>query len=348
MTTSPLRERAANSANGQTSTEVATTDTPPSRSIGDLVMKLRPEIQRALPNQLDADRMARIALTTIRKTPKLALCTAESFAGALLTASSLGLEVGNGEAHLVPYEIKKGAMRGQIECQLIIDYRGMAKLFYQHPLAATLDTHVVYDQEEFRFNYGLHQDLYHVPILSGDRGSIRCYYALATLKTGGTSFVVLSPDQVKALRGGRVGPSGDIPDPERWMERKTCIRQLLKMLPKSAVLVRAIEVDEQLGSTLRAEIVPAAELAPQASAQIPAGSPAAEQPWEEPPMTDKQRGRIFALFAEMGVTDDQLQRDYMSNVLGRTVASRGELTLVEADQVIEAQGMDLRDPGAQS
>lgn len=75
------------------------------------------------------------------------------------------------------------------------------------------------------------------------------------------------------------------------------------------------------------------------------GAPSVDDPaspdFDEPPMSDQQRRRIFAQFGDMGVTDEQLQRDYMTNVLGRTVTSRGGLTLVEADQVAEAQQMDL-------
>lgn len=68
--------------------------------------------------------------------------------------------------------------------------------------------------------------------------------------------------------------------------------------------------------------------------------------WDEPPMTKAQRGRIFAQFAEMGVTDDQLMRDYMTNVLERPVTEgeqgRASLTLVEADRIIEAQKVELQ------
>src|SRR5258708_3628482 len=95
---------------------------------------------------MNADRMARLALTVLRKTPKLANCTAESFAGSLLTAASLGLEPGNGEAYLVPY--------GK-ECQLIIGYQGFAKLFWQHPMAAHLDAQAVYANDDFDYAYGL-------------------------------------------------------------------------------------------------------------------------------------------------------------------------------------------------
>ena len=76
-----------------------------------VVQRMIPEIRRALPHHLDADRIARLALTVLRKDamrtdsgPRLADCTPDSFAGALLTSSALGLEPGvNGEAYLVPY-----------------------------------------------------------------------------------------------------------------------------------------------------------------------------------------------------------------------------------------------------
>jgi phage RecT family recombinase len=180
---------------------------------------------------------------TSRKPGKsLADCSPESFAGALLTAAALGLEPGvNQEAYLVPY---KG------ECTLIVGYQGYAKLFWQHPLAKHLDAHAVHENDEFDYAYGLAQYLRHKPA-RGDRGKITDYYAVAELSTGASAFVVLTADEVKALRGGKVGPSGKIPDPMHWMERKTALRQLVKLLPKSTNLVAALAVDEQRGGAAR-------------------------------------------------------------------------------------------------
>ena len=227
-------------------------------TIAQFITRMKPEIERALPKGLDADRIARLALTVVRQTPDLARSTQESFAGALLTAAALGLEPGvNGEAYLVPYEIKRGPLAGKVECQLIIGYQGMAKLFWQHPMAAYLDAQAVYDRDEFDYEYGLDPHLRHKPAL-GDRGQVVAYYAVAKLTTGASSFVVLSPDQVKALRSGRVGPKGDIKDPERWMERKTVLRQLVKLLPRSTQMNHALVADERTGTELSASRVPEA------------------------------------------------------------------------------------------
>jgi recombination protein RecT len=215
-------------------------------TLGQVIQRMVPEIQRALPRHMSGDRMARLALTVLRKDPALAKTTPESFAGALLTAAGLGLEPGvNNEAYLVAY--------GR-ECQLIIGYQGFAKLFWQHPLAAHLDAQAVHENDEFDYAYGLNPFLTHKPA-KGDRGKVTEYYAVAKLSTGASAFVVLSADDVKKLRGGKVGTSGKIADPMHWMERKTAVRQLVKLLPKSSEMDRAIRDDERGGAELHRERV---------------------------------------------------------------------------------------------
>lgn len=248
-----LRQKAREKASGEASTEVATAER--SASIAQFLDQLAPQLQRALPKHMTGDRMARIALTQVRLNRQLAACDPRSFAAALLTAASLGLEPGvNGEAYLVPY--------GN-ECTLIVGYQGYAKLFWQHPLAKHIDAQAVFENDDFDYAYGLSPHLTHKPA-RGDRGEVIYYYAVAALSTGAQAFVVLTPDEVKQLRGGRVGPSGKIADPMRWMERKTAVRQLVKMLPKSADLARGMVADELTGAELRDRgLVPA---------ELPAGS----------------------------------------------------------------------------
>lgn len=241
----------------------------PAPTIAQVITQMQGEIARALPKHMDADRMARLALTVVRRTPKLAECTPASFAGALLTASALGLEPGvNDEVYLVPYRDKN---RGVTECQLIIGYKGMTKLFYQHPMAKHIDAQVVYERDEFDYQYGTNPYLVHKPA-RGDRGAVECYYAVASLSNGATAVVVLSPEDVKELRQGKVGPDPRFKggDPMHWMQRKTAIRQLVKILPKSTTLAAAAEADERTGTDLRRN--PVAEIeatqAPQIEANV--------------------------------------------------------------------------------
>lgn len=243
-----------------TATTVQQRDEQP--TVGQLINRLIPEMARALPAGMSADRMARIALTVVRKTPQLASCSPESFAGALLTAAQLGLEFGAAnEAYLVPHKR---------EATLIIGYQGLCKLFYQHPAARHLDAQAVHERDVFEFEYGLHPRLVHRPTF-GERGPVIAYYAVASLASGASSFVVLTPEEVKDLRQGKVGPSGQIKDPQHWMERKTVLRQLLKTMPKSAEMVRALAVDETATSSRSFDVALATAPAQGALGQAPPG-----------------------------------------------------------------------------
>lgn len=213
-------------------------------------------LSESLPAHLSSDRFVRLALTAMRKTPDLQRCTPQSFVGSLLTASALGLEPEvAGECYLVPYDTKyrdeTGRERKRLEAQLIIGYQGVAKLFWQHPLARHLEAEAVHEADYFDWQKGTNPYLHFKPA-AGGRGPVVAYYAVGGLSTGATEFVVLTPTEVQALRRGKVGTKGDIPDPQRWMERKTVLKQLLKLLPKSVMLAQALRVDEQLGTSLAA------------------------------------------------------------------------------------------------
>lgn len=210
---------------------------PPSLAASLELMK--PELERVLPKHLSGDRVARITLTELRKNPKLAGTDPNSFFGALLTAAALGLEPGvNGQAYLVPY--------GK-ECQLIIGYQGLVELFWRHPLAKRLSAEVVYENDHFAIDKGLAARLEHTPAI-GERGKVVGYYAIAELKGGGVNYDFFTPEDIKALRGGKVGTSGGVVDVRHWMERKTALKQVLKLMPKSVELAQAVRVDESIGS----------------------------------------------------------------------------------------------------
>lgn len=218
------------------------------KTIAGLITDMKSEIARALPKGMDADRIARLALTQVKKTPRLAECTAQSFAGALLTSSAIGLEPGvNGECYLVPYRDRK---TGETECQLIVGYQGIAKLYWQSPLAEYIDTQWVGENDEFDYMKGLNPYLEHRPA-RGDRGKPILYYAVVRIKGSSQPiWDVFTAEQIQILRKGKVGTSGDIADPQRWMERKTALKQVLKLAPKSTRLDRGMSSDESNGTEL--------------------------------------------------------------------------------------------------
>jgi recombination protein RecT len=225
--------------------------------VGSLLKVLTPEIQRALPQGMDADRIARLFFTEVRKSRNakaagtaqhsLDECTAESITGALLTSSALGLEPGiNGECYLIPYRDNK---RRVVECQFIMGYQGIVKLFWQHPRAARIDAQTVYSSDQFTYSKGLRPTLEHIPVEDNEAVPTH-YYGIVEVTGAQPLWDVFTAGQVKLLRRGKVGSSGNIPDPMRWMERKTALKQVLKLAPKTTRLDLALTADEQTGREL--------------------------------------------------------------------------------------------------
>ncbi|MDO5535221.1 MAG: recombinase RecT [Propionibacteriaceae bacterium] len=224
------------------------------QTVKDLVRGSWDAITGSLPETMDGKRFARLVFNAVRKTPRLAQASANSMLGSVLTASALGLEIGlNNEAHLVPYQRKdKNSGREWIEAQLIVGYGGIVKLFQQHPMARGVNTQWVGANDHFEYEYGTSSRLEHRPRL-GDRGKPIAFWASYELANGVRDFLVLDVATVARLRGKGENEKRDIEDPEHWMERKTVLKQVLKLAPKSTSLQWAMAVDEKPGGELQAE-----------------------------------------------------------------------------------------------
>jgi len=189
---------------------------------------MKSQFKMALPNTITPERFLRIAITAIRKTPKLSECNTPSLLGALMLSAQLGLEPNTplGHAYLIPY--------GK-ECQFIIGYQGLLDLVYRSGIVKSL---MVFDRcknDDFDMQWGTHQDIKHVPN-DGDRGDVLGYYAVATMQDGLPIFCYMSISDIEKHRkqyskdGGNYSP-WKTAYPE--MCKKTVIRRLVKMLPKA-------------------------------------------------------------------------------------------------------------------
>lgn len=273
-------------------------------NLAQMIERMRPEIARALPKHMDADRMARIALTLLRQTPKLGECTPESFLGALMTCSQLGMEPGpTQEAYIIPRWNKeadngtdpgsgKQRPKGAMEASFQLGYQGMVKLFWQHPLAAMIDAQAVHKEDAFDFELGTNAHLFHRPAKQ-DRGNVVCWYSIVKLTNGGMAFRVMYPAEVERHR-----QHSQAPNSPAWkssydeMAKKTCIRAMFKLLPKSAEIARALAHDE----TIRTDAAMDAIDAPQIEA-VP------DRPMLSEADADAERDRLWALIAENAPDD---------------------------------------------
>jgi recombination protein RecT len=216
--------------------------------------KIKQQMALALPKHMNPDRLARIALTEVRKVPALGKCDQASFLGAIMQCAQLGLEPGGalGHAYLLPFENRK---KGITEVQFIVGYRGMLDLARRSGQIQSIEARAVYSGDQFHVSLGLNPDLQHVPDWeSPDRGpaQLRFVYAVAKLKDGGTQFEVMSRADIERVRAqSKAGQSGPWVTHFEEMAKKTVIRRLFKYLPVSIELAQAVSLDEQAESGLQ-------------------------------------------------------------------------------------------------
>ena len=138
-----------------------------------MLEKFKPEIARALPSHLKADRMARIALTAFRRQPKLANCDPRSIFAAVIQSAQLGLEPDTlGRSYLIPY----GS-----ECQFVPGWKGLVDLVNRSG-NATVWTGAVFEGDEFDYALGDRPFIAHKPGDEDDPSLITHVYAVGRVK----------------------------------------------------------------------------------------------------------------------------------------------------------------------
>lgn len=207
----------------------------------DLLARMRPEIERALPKAMrDGDRFTRLVLTELRRNPQLLECSPESLLGGMMLAAQLGLEPGPlGHVYLVPFKR---------EVTFIVGYKGFIELAYRSGRVKEIVARTVYELEPFEHwesETGAH--FKHKPQPPSERGEARLWYARARTVTGGNIVQVIYPeDAEKAKQTSPAGRKNLGPWVEHYdaMARKTAVRRLAPFLPQSPEYAKAVQVDE--------------------------------------------------------------------------------------------------------
>lgn len=233
--------------------------------IEELINSSLKELGKAMPACMNAERLARIAFTSIRLNPTLAECTPQSFLGALFQSAQLGLEPNiEGQAYLIPYSNSKninGVWVKKKEVQFQIGYKGYIELFYRHDMASSIDMQSVYENDFFEYEFGTDGFIKHRPTLK-NRGEVIAYYAVAKLKNGGSVFKVMSKDE--CVEHGKIHSksytNGSFDKNSPWskdldaMCKKTVLLQLAKLMPKSVELQKALAMDNTTKSVFRPDM----------------------------------------------------------------------------------------------
>lgn len=295
------------------------------------------QIGRALPKHFAPDRMVRIAMTELRKVPKLRQCDPYSFIGAVMQCAQLGLEPGSGlgHAYLIPY--------GK-ECTLIIGYKGKAELMRRGGVEGLM-AEIVRKGDIFR--YGIKAS---VPYLDWEPGAdaggllsrifnrkdqvgvVTHVFASGQLRGGGRQQIVMTTEEINEIRDV-VLKKAFKPELSPWnnfwgeMAKKTALHRLSKLMPQSPEFVRLEELNNaaESGEQFRMTLQPLIE----AGVVAPDYDPTPEQ--QEPietPMDKEKAARTRAT-----ITDEFRETWAKAKAAGLSLGDGLKILGMEAVQV---------------
>lgn len=221
-------------------------------------------IAQMLPKHITPERLFKTMLVAANRTPDLMKCTQASLLETINRAAELGLDLSGtlGEAYPVPFNnrAKDGSGRDVwvTQCQLIIGYRGFAKLARQSGEIAKIEADIVCVNDVFTMTKGSNGSCDFAPCLTGDRGDIVGAFAYVRFKDGSEQYDFMATADIEKIRmrskSGAAGKDSQYAkkgDPmgawkSDWgeMAKKTVFRRVAKWLPLSTEkFVAAMELD---------------------------------------------------------------------------------------------------------
>jgi len=224
------------------------------KQIKNLIASNMKAIKSVLPKHLTPERAMRIAYTALVKNPTLARCSQISLMNAIIESSILGLELGGplSQATLIPFKNNKS---GQYEATLVIEYKGLIMLANNTGNVKEISAHPVFANDDFRFNYGLNPDLYHLPSQDINPGDLVNAYAIIKYVNGGMDFevigekVAMEAKDRSAAKFKKDSPWNKKEDePAMWV--KTAIRRLMNRVPKSADIRNQMDIENKTGQEM--------------------------------------------------------------------------------------------------
>jgi len=213
----------------------------PAKTLNDFMDKYKGQIALALPKHITADRMVRLAMTSFSQNPGLQKCDMHSIFASVIVGAQLGLEIGvGGQGYLVPYGTK---------CTFVPGWQGLVDLVSRAG-RATVWTGAVYKGDEFDWALGDRPFVKHRPAGDGDSWKdITHVYAIG--RVNGSEHPVIevwTMDRVvrHLNKFNKVGSRHYALEKNgqnmEMYARKVALLQVLKYMPKSVEVQRAVDV----------------------------------------------------------------------------------------------------------
>lgn len=196
-----------------------------------------------LPEGVKLERVVASVLLAIANDNKglLAQCTAKSLVLGVARIQQWGLELGV-TAYLLPF---KDGETHEYEATPVAAYTGLAELMVASGAVRHVETHVVYQGDQFEYRLGLEPKIDHLPANPRAKGApITFAYCILHLPFSRFAFDVMNAADIDEIRQkySKQWKTGPLP---AWYAKKTVVRQVAKLVPKNPRLAKILAVMEQ-------------------------------------------------------------------------------------------------------
>jgi recombination protein RecT len=192
-------------------------------------------------------QFVQIVLTEVKRSPKMMEAfqnNPSSLFASIIYCAQLGLSPSemSGEFYFIPF---KGMIKP------VIGYKGIVALMTRNKAVSMITAESVHGNDIFEYELGLEPKLVHKPISTiRNSKNLTHIYVIAKLENGEKVFKVMSVDEIKSVMNTMKEVNtlyfNDAKDPMLWMPKKTCIKQLSKLLPKDYYGSQALGMDDKI------------------------------------------------------------------------------------------------------
>jgi len=259
----------------------------------DLLTAKAQEIATLFPIDMNLQRFIKSTMMAVSRNPDLMKCSRKSLFLATVDAAETGLDFtpAKGYACIVPYKNRDLEIW---EAKFMPMYRGLIELATRTGRVHHVESHLVYHNDTFLYEYGTSPKIDHRPDVLHGRGEMIGAYAIAFYPDGFQQFHYMSIAELNRIRKFAKTDKVWAPHPEE-MYRKCPVRNLFKYLPLSSPeLSLAMERDNDLfdhGTGDQDEPKPEGDRVNNIEAQIDADSKIQEAELE--PGTGKDADGLF-------------------------------------------------------
>lgn len=202
------------------------------RHLAQNIERMRGQFEAVLPPGVDPNKFMRVTLTAVQNNPALLEADRQTLYHACNRAAQDGLlpDGREGVFNIYKTKVNRGGRDEWVAAvQWLPMVAGRRKQFYKHKVV--VDAQVVYQNDNFSYRLGDNAEIFHEPLLMGDRGEMQLAYAIATLPDGRKVREVMTrPDVMRAKASSKGGDNSPWAKHEPEMWRKTVLNRIAKIL----------------------------------------------------------------------------------------------------------------------